>query len=205
MSANRFRKAGLFLCVLLAPSVSGCDEDARKFALRTAEILQQRSAELTRKIAAERKAYADVSAIANETHRDLIESSLNNERSARSIALAADYDEGRKPPSRWQSDLLEDAQIDYRLNRDLLSADLGAGAEFMQKLQALEIEQAKIDALAKLLAALATKPSLADDLSALETFAEDTKTEFDKKLCEALAKDASAAGQAAFKAKGCKK
>jgi hypothetical protein len=203
MRRNRSRRAGLFLCVLLAPALSACDEKAQEFALRTAEILQQRSAELTRKMAAERKAYQEVSAIANETHRDLIESSLNNERSARSIALAADYDEGRKPPSRWQTELAEYAQIDYRLNRDLLSADFGAGAEFMQKLQALEIEQAKIDALAKLLAALAKRPSLAEDLAAVGAFVEDTKEEFDKKVCAALAKDTSAAGQAAFKAKGC--
>jgi hypothetical protein len=195
----------LFLCLLLAPALTACDEKALQFALRTAEILRQRSTELTRKIAAERKAYQDVSAIANQVQRDLIESSLNNERTSRSIALAADYDEGRKPASRWQTDLAEYAQTDYRLNRDLLAADLGAGAEYMQKLQALEIEQAKVDALAKLLAALAKKPSLADDLTAITAFAEDTKAEFDKKVCEALGKDTSTAGQAAFKAKGCKK
>jgi hypothetical protein len=205
MRANRSRRAGILICVLLAPALSACDEKAQQFALRTAEILQQRSAELTRKITAERKAYQAVSAIATQSQRDLIESSLNNERSARSIALAADYDEGRKPPSRWQTELEAYAQIDYRLNRDLLSADFGAGAEFMQKLQALEIEQAKIDALAKLLAALATKPSLAEDIVAISEFAKDTKTEFDKKVCEALAKDGSAAAQAAFKARGCKK
>jgi hypothetical protein len=205
MRADRSRRAGLLLCVLMAPVLSACDEKAQQFALRTAEILQQRSAELTRKIAAERKAYQDVAAIANETHRDLIESSLANERTARSTALAADYDEGRKPASRWQTDLAEYAQIDYRLNRDLLAADVGAGAEYLQKLQVLEVEQAKVDALAKLLAALAKKPSLAADLEAIGAFAEDTKAEFDKKVCEALGKDASAAGQAAFKAKGCKK
>jgi len=205
MHANRSRRAALFLCLLLAPVVSACDEKAQQFAVRTAEILQQRSAELTRKIAAERKAYQDVAAIANQTHRDLIESSLNNERTARSIALAADYDESRKPPSRWQTDLADYGQMNYRLNRDLLAADLGAGAEYMQKLQTLEIEQAKIDALAMLLEALAKKPSLAEDLAAIGAFAEDTKREFDKKVCDALAKDTSAAGQAVFKARGCKK
>jgi hypothetical protein len=204
MRTTHSRRAGLFLCLLLAPALSGCDEKAQQFALRTAEILQQRSVELSRKITAERKAYQDVAAIANQVQRDLIESTLNNERTARSIALAADYDEGRKPVSRWQSDLAEYAQVDYRLNRDLLSADMGAGAEFMQKLQALEIEQAKIDALGKLLTALAKKPSLADDLTAITAFAEDTKEEFDKKVCEQLKKDTSAAGQAAFKARGCK-
>ena len=205
MRATRSRRAGILLCVLMAPVLSACDEKAQQFALRTAEILQQRSAELTKKIAAERKAYQVVSASANDNQRALIESSLNNERSARAIALAADYDEGRKPPSRWQTELAEYAVIENRINRDLLTADLGAGAEFMQKLTALEIEQAKVDALAKLLATLAKKPSLADDIAAISAFADDTKEEFDKKVCAALAKDTSAASQAAFKARGCKK
>jgi len=156
-------------------------------------------------MAAESKAYLKVAAIATETHRDLVDSSLRNERNARTIALAADYDEGRRPPSRWQSELAEYAQIDYRMNKDLLTADIDAGTEFMQKLQALELEQAKIDALAKLLETLATKPSLAQDILAITAFAEDTKKEFDKKICEALAKDTSAAGKAALAAKGCGK
>lgn len=204
MRVPRSRRLGLALCLLLTPALSACDEEARQFAVRTAGILQQRSAELTRKIAAERKAYDTVAAIAHQSHRDLIEASLNNERTSRSIALAAEYDEGRKPASRWQADLEEYAQIDYRMNRDLLSADFGAGAEYLQKLQALEIEQAKVDALATLLARLAKQPSLAEDLQAIGAFAEDTKVAFDTKVCAALAKDASAEAKAVFKARGCK-
>ena len=203
MPTNRSRRAGLLLCALLAPLTSACDEKAQEFARRTAEILQLRSGALAKKIDAESKAYKDVAAVAARTQRDLIDSSLGNERSARSIALAADYDEGRKSPSRWQTDLGEYAQIDYRLTRDLLAADVDAGSEFQQKLQALEIEQARIDAVAKLLAALAKKPTLAEDLEAVGAFAEDTKKEFDKQVCGALAKDQSDAAKAAFKAKGC--
>ena len=205
MRTSLSRRRGFSICLLLVPLLSACDEKAQEFARRTAEILDARSAELSAKIAAETKAYETVAAIATETHRDLIDSSLRNERNARSIALAADYDEGRKPVSRWQSDLAEYGQIDYRLTRELLTADVDAGSEFLQKLQALEIEQAKINALSKMLAALADKPSLAQDLEALGQFAQDTKNEFDKKICEALAKDSSASAQAAFKAKGCKK
>jgi hypothetical protein len=202
---RRSRRQGLLLCLLLVPMISACDEKAQEFARRTAEILEARSAELSKKMAAETKAYQTVAAIATETHRDLIDSSLRNERNARSIALAADYDEGRKPVSRWQTDLAEYGQMDYRLTRDLLAADIDAGSEFLQKMQALELEQAKINALAKLLAALAEKPTIAQDIEAVTQFAEDTKNDFDKKICEALGKDTSTAGQAAFKAKGCKK
>jgi hypothetical protein len=200
----RSRAAGLLLCLLVAPLASGCDEKAQEFARRTAAILEQRSNELSRKIAAETRAYNAVAATATEAHRDLIDSTLRNERNGRSLALAADYDEGRKPISRWRSDLAEYAQIDYTLNRDLMTADIDAGSLFLQKIHALQIDQDRVDALAKLLAALAKKPTLAADIEAVSKFAEDTKEEFDKKVCAELAKDPSPAGKAAFKAKGCK-
>lgn len=205
MAVRRSRpSAGIPACVLLSLLASGCDEKAQEFAQQTATILGQRSEQLSRKIAAETNAYNNAAAAAAVAQRDLADSSLRNERNGRSIALAADYDEGRKPVSRWQTDVAEYAHIDYTLTRDLLAADIDAGSLFLQKLQAMKIEQDRVDALAKLLETLAKKPSLAQDLQAATAFVQDTKTEFDKKVCEALAKDTSAAGKAASKAKGCK-
>jgi hypothetical protein len=201
---TRSRAISLLMCLLLALLGSGCDERAQEFARKTAAILEQRSNELSRKIAAETKAFNAAAAAASDAHRDLIDSTLLNERNGRSIALAADYDEGRKPISKWRSDLAEYAQVDYTLNRDLLAADIDAGSLFLQKLHALQIEQDKVDALSKLLAALAKKPTLAADIQAVTQFAEDTKAEFDKKVCAELARDTSPAGKAASKAKGCK-
>jgi hypothetical protein len=183
---------------------SGCDKKALEFAVKTALLLDQRSEQLSKKIAGETRAYNSAAAVAAESHRDLVDSSLRNERNSRSIALAADYDEGRKPVSRWQSDLAEYGQIDHIRTRELLSADIDAGSLFLQKLQALKIEQDKVEALAKLLSALAEKPTLVQDIAALGTFAAETQTDFDKKVCDALAKDTSAAGKAAFAAKECK-
>ncbi len=204
MRTSSIARIPLLLCLVCAFVSSGCDEKAQEFARRTADILQLRSAELARKIAAETRAYQTVAAVATESHRELVDLSLRNERNARAIALAADYDEGRKPASRWQADLTEYAQLDHRLNRELLAADIDAGSVFMQTVQALETEQAKIDALAKLLATLAAKPALADDILAITAFVDDTRDAFDTRLCEALAKDKTPAGQAAFKAKDCK-
>jgi hypothetical protein len=204
VTARSGRVGRLVASLILSVLVAGCDEKARDFARRTAAILQQRSEQLSRKIAAETAAYNAAAVAATEAQRALADTTLANERNARTIALAADYDEDRKPVSRWQTDLAEYAQIDHRLTRDLLIADVDAGSLFLQKLQALKIEQDRVEALARLLEALAQKPTLTQDLEALAGFAEDTKTEFDQKVCEALGKDKSAAGQAAFKAKGCK-
>ena len=85
----------------------------------------------------------------------------------------------------------------------MLTADLDAGGLFLAKIQALRVEQARADALAKLLHALTVKPSLAKDVEAVTGFAEDTKTEFDTRICEALAKDGSEAAKAALAARSC--
>jgi hypothetical protein len=190
-------------------AIAGCDDQARDFAQKTKVILDQRSEQLTRKIAAEKKAYDSSASQAFEDHRALVDSSLQNERNERSDALAADYEEGRKPVSLWRKDLSDYARIDYEANRELLLADMDANTRFLQDFDDLKIEQDKVDALSKLLAALAQKPSLKDDINAISSFAGDTKTEFDKKVCSQLksqikvndpTKDVAAA---AYKNKNC--
>jgi hypothetical protein len=199
-------RGGRVLAVLLSLAVAGCDEEAREFAEKTALILRQRSDQLARKIAAETRAYNAAAAHAAEARRALIDSSLANERTGRVIALAADYDEERKPVSRWRSELGEYAQMEYEASRELLGADVDASSRFLQNVHALALEQDRVDALARLLAALASKPTLAQDVAALQSFAEETRTEFDEKVCAQLEsqKDAgSEAARKAFEAKKC--
>ena len=187
---------------------AGCDEQARDFATKTKTILNQRSEQLAKKISAEKMAYESSASHAATDHRALADSSLQNERNERADALAADYAEGRKPVSLWRKDLSEYAHIDYETNRELLIADMDASTRYLQNFENLQIEQAKVDALSKLLATLAQKPSLKDDLGALTSFASDTQQELDKKICTQLksqekgdpAKDVAAI---AYKDKNC--
>lgn len=176
-------KLTLFL-VLIA--LCGCDERALDFAKKTKNILDQRSTQLSNKIAAEKKAYDNSAAQASEDHRILAGLSLQNERNERSSTLAADYDEERKPVSLWRKDLAEYATIDYDVNRELLTAEMDASSRYLQSYEDLQIEQDKVEALSKLLAALAKKPSLKSDVSDLASFAQDTKDEFDKQVCTHL-------------------
>jgi hypothetical protein len=184
-------------------ALSACDEKAIEFAKRTKQVLDQRSQQLAAKIAAEKAAYNASAAHAAEDHRALVDTSLRNARTERAGALAADYDEGRKPVSQWRRDLADYARIDYDANRGLVTDDIDADSKYVQIFTELTIEQDKVDALSKLLAALTKKPSLKDDVDALGSFAGDTKTAFDKLVCADLKtkKDATDdAGKAAKKA-----
>jgi len=186
----------------------GCDDDARKFAEKTKAILDERSAQLSLKIAREKLVYDKESTAARDDHQALVEVTLQNDRNERSDFLAAEYDEGRKPVSQWRTDLAEYARIDYTTNKDLLVSEIDTNSLYLQRLEDLKIEQDKVDALSKLLASLSQKSSLKNDVGSLATFAEDTKKEFDQKVCAQLKTqkaDNDAAAKAASKSYDAKK
>jgi hypothetical protein len=203
------RARATVVLALASLAMGGCDEKAREFATRAQQLLTQRSEQLAKKIAAEKAAYNSSAAHAAEDHRALVDSSLQNERNERSEALAADYAEARRPVSLWRKDLADYAKIDFEANRELLTDDIDASSRYLQTFGSLTIEQDKVNALSKLLAALAKKPSLNDDIAALGTFANEAKTDFDKKICTDLKSrkgdqdDAAKAAQKAYDAKKC--
>jgi hypothetical protein len=201
MATAATRRFPLFPAVLALVFTAGCDDQAREFAARTREILEQRSAQLAAKIAAESTAYSKMAIHAAEASRLLADSRLLNERQERAGTLALDYMEGRKPFSRWRADVAEYARVDHDVNRQLLTADMDAHTRFLIQVQALQIEQDKVDALATLLGTLARKRSVAEDLAAATTFATDAKTEFDKKVCAQLTTHSAGGGAAAERAK----
>lgn len=189
------------ILIVTAAFSTGCDEKARDFARNAKLILDHRSQQLSRKIAAEKAAYGQSAVLAAEDHRNLIDSALRNERNERSDELAADYDEGRKPVSLWRKHLSEYARIDYAQNRDLLTADMDANTRYLQRFEDLKIEQDKVDALGKILASLAKKSSFKEDVEALGDFAADTNDDFEKKVCTQLKSQRTGTGDQAKAAK----
>lgn len=149
------------------------------------------------------KSYNDYAAKAAEDNHNLMIAALGNERAERANALAADYQEGRKPASLWREDLAEYANVDYERTKQFLMTDIDAETNYLQRYQSIAIEQDKVDALAKLLDALAKKQSLKDETSALVGFVEDTKQEFDEKVCSALESKTDSASRQLFKDKKC--
>jgi len=190
----------IFVAALI---MAGCDEQAQLFAKQTKVILDQRSAQLSKNIAAEMKGYNDYAAKAADDQHNLMVAALGNERAERANALAADYQEGRKPASLWRQDLAEYASVDYERTKQFLMTDIDAETNYLQRYQTLAIEQDKVDALAKLLDTMTKKQSLKDETGALVGFVEDTKQEFDKKVCAALESKADAASQQLFKDQKC--
>jgi hypothetical protein len=184
------RRVGVLGCVGLSLLAAGCDGAARDFAHKTAALLKERSAQLSRTIKAEVTAYRELADIAADAEREALEMSLSNERAERSIAAAADYAEGRRPLSRWQSDLLAYAERDHAAHKPRL-AEIAAASRFMADVQALQTEQAKVDVLAELLTALEKKPSLKDDAAAFGGFAEGLKAAIEERcgVLKAAAKD----------------
>jgi hypothetical protein len=201
-SRIRFRAATALL-LLGALATAGCDEEARELAGQAKKVLDQRSQQLSKKIAAEKAAYNASATLAARDHRELVDATLRNERNERADVLAADYVEGRKPVSLWRRDVAEYARIDYTANRELLTADLDESSRYLQTYADLIVEQDKVQALSKLLAALAKEPSLKQDIQALTTFAGDAKEDFDKKVCTALKAKTDSASKSAYKTKKC--
>jgi hypothetical protein len=170
----------------LSLMLAGCDDQARKLADETKGLLKQRSEQLAAKIAAERAAYRKSAAHDTESRRALADSALRNERNERTDSLAADYDEGRKPVSLWRKDIGEYARIDYTRNRELLLAEMDSETLYIKKFEDLKAEKDKVDALAKLLDALANRRTIKEDVDALNGFAADTAKGFDVKICTEL-------------------
>ena len=166
--------------------VSGCDEQARSFAARTRDILDRRSVEVSKKISVEMQAFQASAGQATEDSRNLANDSLANERSERADRLAVDYRENRTPVSHWRSQLFEYAQIDYATRAQILTTDLDAKTLYMQRYEELKLEQDKLAALSRLLTVLAAKQSLKNDVGAISEFAEETKQDFDQKICADL-------------------
>jgi hypothetical protein len=180
------RQGIILVIAALSLGLAGCDDQAKKFAEQTKALLDQRSEQLAAKIAAETAAYKKSAANATENQRALVDSTLRNERNERTDELAADYSEGRKPVSLWRKHIAEYAKIDFTQNRDLLAADMQSETRYLRKFEDLKVEKEKVDGLAKLLDALSKKRTLKEDVDALSGFSQDTKLQFDIKVCTHL-------------------
>ena len=206
----KIKTINLLFIVAACAMLSGCDQKARDFASETIKMLQARSRDIGTKITAEKDAYTRFAATAAQDHRDLMDSAIRNEINERSIALAANYHQDPKLIAQWRKDLAAFGDADFSLQSQLFSSELDESARYLQNFQSIKIEQDKVDALGKLLGVLAKKQSFLDELKDLGEFAEDSKQQFDTKVCLEIKKEQAsadaakkAAADAAYKAKKC--
>jgi hypothetical protein len=97
----------------------------------------------------------------------------------------------------WEANLLcgpaticesEYAQSEYTRRRNAYTGEMDATRVYLAKLQSLQADKDRIQALGKLLDGLSTKLSLIAEVSAVKQTVSDTKTDFDRLICDDIAK-----------------
>lgn len=117
---------------------------------------------------------------------------LQEEREERATQLEADYREGRKPVSLYRNDLRAYAEIDFAALKLRLTSDEDASAPYLAQLVALESDAAIVDGYDKILKNLVKERSIKDQIGDLQQFVSDSKTAFDKLVCDGLDKQLNA-------------
>jgi hypothetical protein len=167
--------------------LTSCDQKAQDFAKAAKGMLDEYAARIDGQIQTESKYYQrDAVLEVRHQHQNLL-NSTTAERSERGSGLAADLSEGNKSALRVRSYLREYAQSEYTSRRDAYTGEVDATRPFLAKLQALQADKDRIDALGKLLDGLSTKLSLTDDVALIKQTVGDTKTDFDKLICDDIA------------------
>src|SRR5690242_18381058 len=140
--------------------LTGCDADAIKFAAKTRAILAERSKSLEARITTEQAAYQALAATFVNSSAAAQQTRLANEMVERSAALTSGYYEDHKSVASWRADLQPYRQMTFDNQIATATTELDQVAKQLALLQNLQIEKTQINALDKLLATLATKPSI---------------------------------------------
>ncbi|MEO7653300.1 MAG: hypothetical protein ABIZ80_22815, partial [Bryobacteraceae bacterium] len=114
------------------------------------------------------------------------------ERNRRSEQLAADMIERRKPASMWKEYLLEYGEVDFAALRVQLNAESEASARYLAGIESLQVETAKVAALASILGALVKPKSLAAQAGELGTFTKEASTDLTELICAGSKTDLAA-------------
>jgi hypothetical protein len=168
-------------------TLASCDQKARDFAKNAKVMLDEYSARIDRQIQAESQYYQrDAVLEVKHQHENLV-NSAKADRAERRSELAAALSEGSKSELRVRGYLGEYAQSEYNSRRDAYTGEVDATRQYLAKLQTLQAEKDRIEALGKLLDGLSKKLSVADEVGAIKQTVGDTKTDFDKLICDNIA------------------
>jgi hypothetical protein len=174
------------LSLLLTVFLVGCDGDAIKFATQTRELLNEYQKKINEQISLASKFYAaDAEIAVNEGQRQMSRT-LAVDRDERSTELAANYLEGRKPPSLYRTELRAYAQAEYDAKKASYQAAIDASLPYVQQLAKLQADKETVEALGKALDALQKKRSLGVEAKDLAGFVNETKKDFSLLVCADL-------------------
>jgi hypothetical protein len=189
------RRATIILLPLTL-ALSSCDKNAQDFATKAKAILDDYAARIDRQILTESQYYQrDAALEVRHRHENLV-NSAEADRGEQGSDLAVELSAGSKSPIRIRSYLREYAQSEYIKRRDAYTGEVDATRQYLAKLQVLQANKDRIQALGKLLEGLSKKLSLIAEVSAVKQTVSETKTDFDKLICDDIAtKIAKATGK----------
>lgn len=191
------RSAKLLLLPIFACCLTSCDRSAQEFAKNTSILLDEYAARIDGQINAESQYYQrDAVLEVNHQHENSLNSSIAA-REEQGLELAIALNEGGKSTLRVRSYLREYAESEYTRLRAAYSGDVDLTRAYLGKLQALQANKDRVQALEKLLDGLARKLSIAGEVSTIKQTVSETKTNFDTLICDDIAtKLRSASGTA---------
>ncbi len=171
----------------------GCksDKDAREYAEKLIEVLRVYQQQVNEKVKAEQDTYEQLALIYAQAERVRVVESLTAERLERSGRLADEWWLGETPVTTSAvNDALNDyAAYDLEVSRDTLLRELDAHRNYLEGIEALEVEMKRIQSLTKALQELAKPKSREDQVKELAQFAEDVNKAYQQIVCAELEKE----------------
>jgi hypothetical protein len=180
------RKATIILLPLTL-IVASCDQKARDFAKNAKTILDDYAARIDRQIQTEAQYYQRDAVLEVKHQHENLQNSVKADRSELRSELAIELTAGSKSPLRTRSYLRDYAQSEYARRSAAYTGQVDATGQYLAKLQLLQADKDRVQALGKLLEALSRKLSLAAEMSAVTQAVSETKTDFDKLICDDIA------------------
>lgn len=180
------RRTAIFV-VPLALALSSCDRNAREFANSAKAILDDYAARIDRQIQIESQYYQRDAVVEMRHHRENIANSMKADRSERGSDLVVELNAGTKSPLQIRSYLREYAQSEYTKRRDAYNGEVDATRAYLAKLQLLQANKDRIQALGKLLDGLSKKLSVTAEVNAVSQAVSGAKTDFDTLICDDIA------------------
>jgi hypothetical protein len=182
--------------ILLLPlmfTLASCDQKARDFAKDAKTMLDEYAARIDRQIQTESQYYQHYAVLEVKHQHENLVIAERADRAERRSELAVGLAEGSKSELRVRNYLREYAQSEYDSHRDAYIGEVDATRQYLAKLQALQADKDRVEALGKMLDGLSKKLSLTDEVSAIKQTVSDTKTDFDKLICDDIANRLKAA------------
>lgn len=171
----------------LTLALAACDQNARDFARSAKAILDRYAARIDREIGAESQYYQREAALEWKHRHENLVNSVKADRAERGSEAAVEFS-GESSPLGIRTHLREYAQAEYARRRGVWTGEADASRQYLMNLETLQADKDRIRALGKLLDGLSSKKlNLTAEIGAATQAVSDTKTDFDKLICDDLA------------------